>query len=160
MLTMLALTLNGYAADDCVPEGDTIVIQDDLMRISADQADDIEIQVETMVTDDRVPWRNGEGEVIEADAAALEEGDLRRSYIVTEDHIMLRAGSSGLTINMEEYIFQIAGMGTEVLVFMTSDASFEDNLIFASTIVAGPLEAIEGEIPEGALQLIPSPTCE
>ncbi len=155
MLTMLALTLTASA--DCVPRGESIVIQDDLMRVSVDHADDLEIQVESMTADDRVPWTSGEGEVLVLDAETLEEGEVREGYFVYEDHIMMRLGSTGLTI--EKYAFEIAGMGTEVLVFMTSDFIFEDHVIFATSIVAGPLEAIEGDIPEGAVQLIPSPTC-
>jgi len=156
MLTVLALTLT--AAADCVPEGELIVIQDDLMRVSTELADDLEIEVESMTTDDRVPWSNAEGEIIEADAATLEEGALRKGYFVYEDHVMLRAGSTGLTI--EEGAFLIAGMGVEVVVFMTSDFTFDEGVIFATSLVAGPLEDIEGLIPEGAVQLIPSPTCE
>ncbi|MFT5679612.1 MAG: hypothetical protein ACI8RZ_000516 [Myxococcota bacterium] len=157
MLTTLALTLTAAAATDCVPEGEHIVIQDDLMMISVENAGDLEIQIETMVTDDRVPLWDGEGEVIEATAGVLSEGNLRKGFFVFEDNIVMRTGSTGLIIN--EYAFEIVGMGTEVLVFMTSDFIFEDHVIFATAMVSGPLEAIEGDIPKGALQLIPSPTC-
>ena len=157
MLLALALTLDTAAAD-CMARGEYIIMEDDLMRVSIDNADDIEIQVETLIADDRVPWSDGAGEVIEAGPAALAEGELRRGFYVYEDHVMMRMGSTGLTI--DEGTFLIAGMGTEVVVFLSGDFVYEDDIIFATSAIAGPLEAIEGEIPTDAVQLIPTPRCE
>lgn len=156
MLTALVLTLT--AAADCMDARDYIIMEDDLMRVSIDNADEIEIHVEALVADDRVPFPSGEGDVVTVGAAELAEGEPRRGFSVFEDDVILRTGSTGVTI--DERAFLIAGMGTEVLVFFLSgDFVYEDNIIFATSAVVGPLEAVEAEIPEGAVQLIPTPTC-
>lgn len=175
MLAMIAFSAVA-AASDCVESDGYIIIEDDLMMI-ADDVGSFVVGGAEITTSAGLLY--GEGEALTtASAASLEEGALAEGWVI-EDDIIYR---SDLTI--EEGSFLIAGMGTEVLIFFMargpigeregSDGSvFEDNVVLRMTdyvfeddvilrtsgLIVGTAAALEGEVPEDAIQLVSLPRC-
>jgi len=148
---LFAILASASFAADCVPRGEYIVTEDNIMLMAADVVEDMQIAAAAVTTDAGILTGRGEGtETVEA--ADLEDQRLASGWVI-EDDIIFYAGLAA-----EEYAL-IAGMGTEVLVFFSGGPEVDEDNVFHSEAVSILPASEDIEVPEGAVELMVAPTC-